>query len=64
MFFLLETMLAPLWVWLIFSERPSWAGVVGGTVVIVTLLAHSLWRLSTTLQNGKPRRSERAAAHP
>lgn len=64
MFFLLETMLAPLWVWLIFSERPSWAGVVGGTVVIVTLLAHSLWRLSTTLRNGKPRRSERAAAHP
>lgn len=50
MFFLLETLLAPVWVWMIFGEKPSWAVVVGGSVVVVTLLAHSIWRLSTTLR--------------
>jgi drug/metabolite transporter (DMT)-like permease len=50
MFFLLETLLAPVWVWMIFDEKPSWAVVVGGTVVVATLLAHSAWRLSTTLR--------------
>jgi drug/metabolite transporter (DMT)-like permease len=49
MFFLLETLLAPLWVWFVFSERPSWAAIVGGTVVVATLLIHSVWRLYSTL---------------
>jgi drug/metabolite transporter (DMT)-like permease len=61
MFFLLETLLAPVWVWMIFSEKPSWAVVVGGTVVVATLLAHSGWRLSTTLRS-VPR--ARFPAHP
>jgi drug/metabolite transporter (DMT)-like permease len=56
MFFLLETLLAPVWVWMIFGENPSWAVVVGGTVVVSTLLAHSGWRLSTTLR-ARPRAS-------
>jgi drug/metabolite transporter (DMT)-like permease len=63
MFFLLETLLAPVWVWLIFSEKPSWAVIVGGTVVIATLLAHSLWRLSTTLQNDRSRPMLRRTAN-
>lgn len=50
MFFLLETLLAPVWVWMVFSEKPSWTVIVGGTVVVATLLAHSGWRLATTLR--------------
>ena len=58
MFFLLETLFAPLWVWFIFAEKPTWAVTVGGTVVVVTLLAHSIWRLQSTLQK-KPATSIR-----
>ena len=50
MFFLLETVLTPVWIWLIFGEVPTRAVMIGGTVVILTLLAHSLWRLSQTMQ--------------
>ena len=46
MFYLLETVLAPVWVWLIFSEVPSRNALVGGTILIVALVAHSLWQLS------------------
>ena len=48
MFFLLETVLAPVWVWLILNERPSQASLVGGTIVISAIVAHSLWQLSTS----------------
>lgn len=46
MFYLLETVLAPVWVWLVFSEVPSRSSLIGGTILIVTLLCHSLWQLS------------------
>jgi drug/metabolite transporter (DMT)-like permease len=46
MFFLLETVLTPIWIWLLFAEIPSTMFLVGGCIVIVTLLAHSGWRLS------------------
>jgi drug/metabolite transporter (DMT)-like permease len=45
MFFLLETVLTPIWIWMLFGEIPSVAVLFGGTVVIVTLIAHSVWRL-------------------
>nr|WP_087587114.1 DMT family transporter [Nitratireductor soli] len=45
MFYLLETVLAPIWVWLIFSDVPSRETLIGGTILIVTLVAHSLWQL-------------------
>jgi drug/metabolite transporter (DMT)-like permease len=48
MFYLLETVLAPVWVWMIFSEVPSRNSMIGGTILIVTLIAHSLWQLSET----------------
>lgn len=48
MFFLLETVLAPVWVWLILNERPSQASLVGGTIVISAIIAHSLWQLSAS----------------
>jgi drug/metabolite transporter (DMT)-like permease len=45
MFYLLETVLAPVWVWLIFNEVPSKSAMIGGTILIVALLAHSVWQL-------------------
>lgn len=45
MFYLLETVLAPIWVWMIFSEIPSTRSLIGGTILIVALLAHSVWQL-------------------
>ena len=46
MFYLLETVLAPVWVWLIFAEVPSRNALIGGTILIVALIAHSLWQLA------------------
>lgn len=50
MFFLLETVLTPIWVWMIFGEVPSHTVLIGGAIVITTLVAHSWWRLSLTLR--------------
>jgi drug/metabolite transporter (DMT)-like permease len=45
MFYLLETVLAPVWVWIIFAEEPSNQTLVGGSILILALLAHSLWQM-------------------
>lgn len=50
MFFLLETVLTPVWVWLLFAETPTSPVLVGGAIVIITLIVHSWWRLSATLK--------------
>lgn len=39
---LLETVLGPLWVWLVIDEYPGDWSLVGGTVVVVTLILHAL----------------------
>jgi drug/metabolite transporter (DMT)-like permease len=49
MFFLLETVLTPVWIWMIFGEQPSRAVLFGGVIVITTLIIHSLWRLNRGL---------------
>lgn len=43
MFYLLETVLAPIWVWFIFAETPKPATLVGGSILIAAIMAHSLW---------------------
>jgi drug/metabolite transporter (DMT)-like permease len=48
MIMLLEAVLGPLWVWLIIQENPGIPTLIGGTVVLVVLFAHSLWRLRTS----------------
>lgn len=48
MFFLLDTMLTPIWIWLIFGELPTTVSMIGGSIVIVTLMAHSLWRFRSS----------------
>lgn len=45
MFYLLETILAPIWVWIVFSETPSSPTLLGGTILILALVGHSLWQI-------------------
>jgi len=45
MFFLLETVLTPVWMWLIFNEVPTNRSMAGGALIVVALLAHGLWSL-------------------
>ena len=59
MFYLLETVLAPIWVWLIFSEAPTAASLVGGLILVVALVAHSLWQI----RDGRRRRAAQAIRH-
>ena len=42
-FFLLETVLGPLWVWLFISEEPTANTLIGGTLIILIILCHSLY---------------------
>ena len=42
LFFLLETIFGPLWVWLVISEKPSMETIVGGSIIIITIAIHSL----------------------
>lgn len=44
MFYLLETILAPIWVWMIFAEAPTNMALAGGAILILALGAHSLWQ--------------------
>ena len=60
MFYLLETVLAPIWVWLIFAEAPSAQSLAGGLILIVALVAHSSWQL----HEGRKRRAAQAIRHP
>tara|TARA_B100000902_G_C27219451_1_gene868808 strand:- start:698 stop:1351 length:654 start_codon:yes stop_codon:yes gene_type:complete len=45
LFFLLETILGPIWVWLIIKEQPSIETIYGGIVIIITIATHSLIKL-------------------
>ena len=45
MFFLLDTVFTPLWIWLIFGEVPSERAVIGGLTIILSLCLLGAWRL-------------------
>lgn len=47
---LLETILGPVWVWVILFEAPSDNALIGGVIVIVTLGAHAM----VSLKNNRP----------
>ncbi|MBM6583537.1 DMT family transporter [Microvirga sp. BT689] len=61
MFYLLETVLAPIWVWMIFAEVPTSASLTGGAVLITTLVAHSLWQLREGRRRGSCATGDRPA---
>ena len=42
---LLETVLGPLWVWVVINEQPDVNTIIGGAIVVGTLLLHALWRM-------------------
>ena len=45
LFFLLETILGPIWVWLVIKEQPSLETIYGGMIIIITIAAHSIAKL-------------------
>ncbi len=45
LFFLLETIIGPIWVWMIIKEQPSMETVQGGIIIIVTIAIHSFLKL-------------------
>jgi len=48
LFFLLETILGPIWVWLVIKEQPSLETILGGSVIILTIAIHSFLALKKT----------------
>ena len=45
LFFLLETIIGPIWVWLIIKEQPSIETLHGGAIIILTISIHSFLKL-------------------
>ena len=45
LFFLLETIIGPIWVWMIIKEQPSLETIEGGIVIILTIAIHSFLKL-------------------
>lgn len=45
MFYLLETIFAPVWVYFIFHEVPTRNTLFGGSILLAALIAHTVWEL-------------------
>ena len=45
LFFLLETIIGPFWVWLVIKEQPTFETIQGGTIIILTIAVHSFLKL-------------------
>ena len=48
LFFLLETIIGPIWVWLIIKEQPSLETMQGGAVIITAIAIHSFIKLKNS----------------
>ena len=48
LFFLLETIIGPIWVWLIIKEQPSIETLQGGVIIILTIAIHSFLKLKNS----------------
>jgi drug/metabolite transporter (DMT)-like permease len=44
-FYLLETVLAPIWVWIAFGETATTETLIGGVIVLAAISGHSIWQL-------------------
>jgi len=45
LFFLLETIIGPIWVWIVIKEQPSIETIQGGLIIILTIAIHSFFKL-------------------
>ena len=45
LFFLLETIIGPIWVWLVIKEQPTPETIVGGAIIVLTIASHSFLKL-------------------
>ena len=48
LFFLLETIIGPIWVWMVIKEQPSIETISGGLIIILTIAVHSFLALKKT----------------
>ena len=48
LFFLLETIIGPFWVWLVINEQPSIETIQGGTIIILTIAVHSFIKIKNS----------------
>ena len=48
LFFLLETIIGPIWVWLVIQEQPSIETIQGGAVIITAITIHSFIKLKNS----------------
>ena len=48
LFFLMETVLGPIWVWMVVKEQPSIETIQGGVVIILTIAIHSFLAIKKT----------------
>ncbi len=48
LFFLLETIIGPIWVWLIIKEQPSLETMQGGAVIITAIAIHSFMKFKNS----------------
>ena len=44
-FFVLETILGPVWVWLVIHEQPTNKTIIGGVFIIIIILIHTILEL-------------------
>ena len=48
LFFLLETIIGPVWVWLVIKEQPTLETIQGGLIIILTIAIHSFLKIKNS----------------
>ena len=48
LFFLLETIIGPIWVWMIIKEQPTIETLYGGAIIVTTIAIHSFLKLKNS----------------
>ena len=48
LFFLLETIIGPIWVWLFINEQPTLETIKGGSIIILTIAIHSFLKIKNS----------------
>ena len=50
-FFILETILGPIWVWLVIKEQPTTKTLIGGIFIIIIIFIHTFIELRASNKN-------------